>query len=144
MAARRLKIPVAAACDLLGDFFTTLAHRTRMRIFCALQNGPSPVTAIAASAGISVANASQHLRLMRDKGAVLSEQRGQSVYYRIADRRFVDAASLIGQALADNLQSKAGNGRDLFSNRRGSAATFFKRLASANQVNTQNLKGVAL
>ena len=93
-----------AACDLLGDFFAILAHATRMRIFCALHSEPRTVTEIATHAGVSITNASQHLRLMRDRGAVVAEKRAQNVYYRIADERFVEAVMLIRATLLDDLQ----------------------------------------
>ena len=96
-----------ASCELLGDFFATFAHTTRMRIFCALQREPKTVTEIAGDAGISITNASQHLRLMRDRGAVIAEKRAQSVYYRIADPRFVEAAMLIREALSEQLRQDA-------------------------------------
>jgi DNA-binding transcriptional ArsR family regulator len=92
-----------ASCELLGGFFATLAHTTRMRIFCALQREAKTVTEIAGEVGISITNTSQHLRLMRDRGAVLAEKRAQSVYYRIADPRFVQAAILIREALSQRL-----------------------------------------
>ena len=88
-------------CSRMGDFFMILAHSTRMRIFCALQNGSKSVTRIAEEAEISVSNTSQHLRLMRDRGAVISERQGQTVFYGIADPRFFQAASLIREALND-------------------------------------------
>ncbi len=89
-------------CIRMGDFFMILAHSTRVRIFCALQNGPRSVTRIAEEAEISVSNASQHLRLMRDRGAVISERQGQTVSYAIADQRFYQAANLIREALDDH------------------------------------------
>ncbi len=93
-----------ASCELLGDFFATLAHTTRMRIFCALQREAKTVTEIADEAGVSITNASQHLRMMRDRGAVIAEKRAQSVYYRIADPRFVEAALLIREALSQRFR----------------------------------------
>lgn len=96
-----------ASCELLGDFFATLSHATRMRIFCALQREAKTVTEIADEASISITNASQHLRLMRDRGAVIAEKRAQSVYYRIADPRFVEAAILIRDALSQRFRENA-------------------------------------
>lgn len=96
-----------ASCEMLGGFFATFAHSTRMRIFCALQKTPKTVTEIAVDAGISITNASQHLRLMRDRGAVIGEKRAQSVYYHIADPRFVEAAILIREALSERLHHDA-------------------------------------
>ena len=110
MAGKNTRASTDRACDLLGGFFTTLAHRTRMSIFCALQDEAKPVTEIAAYAHITVANASQHLRLMRDKGAVVAERRGQFVYYRIADARILQAAAMIREALAEQMLSKARGG----------------------------------
>jgi len=96
-----------ASCELLGDFFATFSHATRMRIFCALQRDARTVTEIANEAGVSITNASQHLRLMRDRGAVIAEKRAQSVYYRIADPRFVEAAMLIREALSQHYRQNA-------------------------------------
>ncbi len=95
------------SCEMLGNFFATLAHTTRMRIFCALQHEAKTVTKIADEAGISITNASQHLRLMRDRGAVTAEKHAQSVYYRIADPRFLEAAMLIRAALSERLRQSA-------------------------------------
>jgi ArsR family transcriptional regulator len=96
-----------ASCELLGDFFTIFAHATRMRILCALQQEPRTVTAIAEHAGLSVTNTSQHLRLMRDRGAVIAEKYAQSVYYRIADPRFAQAMLLIREALLERMHREA-------------------------------------
>ena len=96
-----------ASCEMLGDFFSTLAHRTRMRILCALQREARTVTQISESAGISITNASQHLRIMRERGAVVAEKRAQSVYYQIADPRMLDAMRLIRDALSERLRQEA-------------------------------------
>ncbi len=95
-----------ASCELLGGFFTIFAHATRMRILCALQQEPRTVTAIAELAGLSVTNTSQHLRLMRDRGAVIAEKQAQSVYYRMADPRFAQAMMLIREALLERMHQR--------------------------------------
>ncbi|MGA7830986.1 MAG: metalloregulator ArsR/SmtB family transcription factor [Terracidiphilus sp.] len=95
-----------ASCELLGGFFTIFAHATRMRILCALQQKPMSVTEIANHAGLTVTNTSQHLRLMRDRGAVIAEKRAQNVYYRIADPRFAQAMLLIREALLEQMQQE--------------------------------------
>jgi DNA-binding transcriptional ArsR family regulator len=100
-----MKHPMSdAACELMGGFFAILAHSTRMRIFCAVHSEPRTVTEIAEYARVSIPNASQHLRLMRDRGAVVAEKRAQNVYYRIADPRFVEAVMLIRSTLLEDLQ----------------------------------------
>ena len=64
------------------------------------------VTEIANHAGLTVTNTSQHLRLMRDRGAVIAEKRAQNVYYRIADPRFAQAMLLIREALLEQMQQE--------------------------------------
>lgn len=96
-----------ASCELLGEFFSTIAHASRIRILCTLQDGPRTVTEIALRAKISVPNASQHLRLMRDRGAVLAQKRAQNVYYQVADPRILHAMMLIRESMADHLQRTA-------------------------------------
>jgi len=96
-----------ASCEMLGDFFSTLAHRTRMRILCALQHESRTVTQIAESAGISITNASQHLRIMRERGAVVAEKQAQSVYYHVADPRMLEAMRMIRDALSERLRLEA-------------------------------------
>ena len=95
------------ACDLLGEFFTIFAHPTRMRILCALQHQPRTVSQIAVYARIALPNASQHLRLMREKGAVAMVKQGQHVHYRIADPRFLQALMLIREVLLEQMRDKA-------------------------------------
>lgn len=100
-----MKTPMSdASCELLGSFFAIFANATRMRIFCALHGGARTVTEIAEHSGISIPNASQHLRLMRDRGAVAAEKRAQNVYYRIADARLVDAVMIIRVTLLEELE----------------------------------------
>lgn len=93
-------------CHLLADFFGVFSHRTRLQMFCALQGGRKTVSELAEYAEVSLQNASQHLRLMRDKGAVVTEKEGQHVYYRIVDDRFITAARLMRDALVDTMHNR--------------------------------------
>lgn len=96
-----------AECGVLAEFFALFGNPTRLRIFCALQEGPKTVSELSQYAEVSLQNASQHLRLMRDKGAVVADKRGQHVVYSVADRRFVEGAKLIRSALGDLLCRRA-------------------------------------
>ena len=89
-------------CERLGEFFGIFAHAARMKIFCCLQNGPQSVSHIAREAGITLPNASQHLRLMREQGAVDSKRSGRRIYYHLADPRFIEAANMVADALAQS------------------------------------------
>ena len=97
-----------AECQLMAEFFVLFANRTRLRMFCALQSGPKTVSELAEYAGISLQNASQHLRLMRDKGALTTKKDGQRVFYTVIDPRFIEAARMMRDALIEAMQRKAG------------------------------------
>ncbi|MHB1767317.1 MAG: ArsR/SmtB family transcription factor [Phycisphaerae bacterium] len=95
-------------CERLGTFFGLFANPVRMKIFCCLQDGPHSVSQIAREAGITLANTSQHLRLMRQLGAVNYMRSGRSIYYHVADQRFIQAANMVADAL-DELNSPAAS-----------------------------------
>ena len=93
-------------CRMMAEFFTIFSNPTRLQVFCALQDGRKTVSALAEHAGVSLSNVSQHLRLMRDKGAVVTEKEGQHVFYTLVDPRFVEAAGLIRDALIEAMQRR--------------------------------------
>ena len=94
-------------CEVMCEFFSLLAHPNRIRMFCALQHGPQTVSALAEQSQISLPNASQHLRVMRQNGALTHVKRGQQVFYQIADPRFIQAAEIIRDTLLEKVQGHA-------------------------------------
>ncbi|MDE2165558.1 MAG: metalloregulator ArsR/SmtB family transcription factor [Alphaproteobacteria bacterium] len=62
-----------------------LGHGHRLEILELLAQGERSVEALAERIGLSVANASQHLRLMRRAGILVSRRDGRRILYRPAD-----------------------------------------------------------
>jgi rhodanese-related sulfurtransferase len=62
-----------------------LASPVRLKLLDLLRQGSRTVDALAAEAGVSVANSSQHLQHMRRARVVTAERQGQFVKYRLAD-----------------------------------------------------------
>lgn len=87
----------AAFCSIFAD-------EKRLRILWFLQDGEKRVNEISERLGITLQNASQHLRLMRDKGALLARREGQAVYYRIANEKFLKGTQLVREGLLEELQ----------------------------------------
>ena len=96
-----------AECGQIAAFFSIFSNPTRLRIFCTLQDGPKTVSELAESAGVTLANMSQHLRVMRDKGALTMDRQGQHVRYSIVDERFFQAARLVRDAVDDQWRRMA-------------------------------------
>jgi rhodanese-related sulfurtransferase len=62
-----------------------LASGRRMELLDVLANGERSVEALASEAGLSVANTSQHLQVLRQGGLVATRRAGTSIHYRLAD-----------------------------------------------------------
>jgi rhodanese-related sulfurtransferase/DNA-binding transcriptional ArsR family regulator len=86
-AHRRFKDTIYEQFSRLGK---AVAAPKRIELLDLLCQGPRTVEAIAQQAGLSVANASQHLRLLRAARLVEAEKRGLYVEYRIADEQVCD------------------------------------------------------
>ena len=61
-----------------------LASGNRLQLLEFMAQGERSVDALAAMAGVTVANASQHLQALRRAGLVVARKDGQRVYYRVA------------------------------------------------------------
>lgn len=75
--------------DALYEQFARIGHALstpkRLEILDLLGQGERSVEVLAREAGLSVANASQHLRVLRSARLVDSRRDGSYVYYRLAD-----------------------------------------------------------
>jgi rhodanese-related sulfurtransferase/DNA-binding transcriptional ArsR family regulator len=61
-----------------------LASGNRLQLLEFMAQGERSVDALAAMAGVTMANASQHLQALRRAGLVTARKDGQRVYYRVA------------------------------------------------------------
>lgn len=76
-----------AIYEQLGRIGKGLSSPKRLELLDLLSQGPRTVEALAEQIGISIANASQHLRVLRAARLVESEKKGLFVEYRLADER---------------------------------------------------------
>ena len=64
-----------------------LAHPLRLKILVLLMEGPTNVSALERVLGSSQPNISQHLAIMRYRGMLQQDKRGNEVYYSIKNQR---------------------------------------------------------
>lgn len=79
-----------------------LSHPHRIEILELLAQGEQNVETVAERAGLSVANASQHLRLMRSAGLLVSRRDGKNVVYAIGDGTAIGAIGALGRVAERN------------------------------------------
>lgn len=72
-----------------------MAHPARLMILQLLSESERSVGNLEKLLGISQANLSQHLNLMKDKGLLTSRRDGNQVYYRLRDNRLMGLMALI-------------------------------------------------
>src|SRR5258708_6190489 len=81
---------------LFGQFAAVakcLSHPHRLELLEQLAQGARSVEVLAQKAGLSTANASQHLRNMLRGGMVTSTRQGKFVIYALADHAVLDVLS---------------------------------------------------
>jgi ArsR family transcriptional regulator len=93
--------------ELHASICHTLANSKRLEIIDQLRRGEMSVTELAAALGISQANLSQHLAIMRQKGIVTTRREGLSIYYRLSNPKIIQACDLMRQVLLEHLEAGA-------------------------------------
>ena len=81
MGDRETKV---ALFDGFARVGSALASGRRIELLDVLANGERAVEALAGEVGLSVANTSQHLQVLRRAGLVATRREGTSVHYRLA------------------------------------------------------------
>jgi rhodanese-related sulfurtransferase/DNA-binding transcriptional ArsR family regulator len=80
-----------------------LGHRHRLEILEQLAQGERSVETLAERVGLSIANASQHLRMMRRTGLLASRREGKRIFYRVSDSSALEAAAALQRVAERNL-----------------------------------------
>lgn len=78
------------------------AHGHRLEILEQLAQGERSVEALAECVGLSVANASQHLRLMRAAGVLSSRRDGKRILYALSDPAVLNAVAALHKVAERN------------------------------------------
>ena len=87
-----------------------MASAPRLALLDLLRQGPRTVEAVAREAGLTLANASQHLKVLRQARLVETEKRGVFVTYCVADQAvddFYGALRGLGEARLAEVQQIA-------------------------------------
>jgi DNA-binding transcriptional ArsR family regulator len=72
-----------------------LADPKRLCVVERLASGEQSVSELSREVGCQVPNMSQHLAVLRSAGLVASRREGNTVFYRLADERVLDAYRLL-------------------------------------------------
>jgi rhodanese-related sulfurtransferase/predicted transcriptional regulator len=95
--------PKRAVFDCFAEVAKALGHGRRLEILELLAQGERSVETLANAAGLSIANASQHLRLMRQAGLLVSRREGKRIFYRVSDSSVLDVVAALRKVAESNL-----------------------------------------
>ncbi|HBG46642.1 MAG TPA: transcriptional regulator [Deltaproteobacteria bacterium] len=90
--------------EMQAEICKTLANAKRLEIINALKDGELSVGDLVEMLGITKANVSQHLALLRQSRVVVSRRDGVNIYYRINNPKIIEACSLMKSVLLEQLE----------------------------------------
>lgn len=86
---------------------SALADPTRILLLYLLYEGPSHVTGLAERLQAPQSTISRHLKVLRERGLVRAERKGQMVVYSLSDQRVIQALELMREVMADLVARRA-------------------------------------
>jgi ArsR family transcriptional regulator, virulence genes transcriptional regulator len=92
--------------ELEADICKIFSNAKRLEIINMLRDKELSATELIEKVGLSKANLSQHMSVLRSKGVVLARREGVSIYYRIANPKIIQACSLMREVLLEQFQEK--------------------------------------
>lgn len=106
MSSRMEGLPIEAL-DQVAAYFQALSEPTRLRILSLLRDGERNVGELAQLCDYTSANISRHLAILSKHGLVARDNRGTSVYYRIADESVYALCDLVCGSIARQYEQNA-------------------------------------
>ena len=86
-----------AALEKAAECLRTIAHPCRLRIIEILLNEERSVGELAEACGIPSHMASEHLRLLKDRGLLRSRRDGRKIYYEVAEPALAMIMNCVGK-----------------------------------------------
>ena len=90
--------------NLQAELCQSLTHPFRLKILQILQDGEKNVSDIKTLTQKPQPYISQHLKVLRDKGAVTTRREANEVYYSLADARILEICELVADLIAKKMK----------------------------------------
>jgi ArsR family transcriptional regulator len=81
-----------------------LSDPKRILIIHALRDGERTVSELAEELKVTPANLSQHLAVMRERGLVACQRRGNNMLYSLSSPKILEACDMVQQVLSEQLE----------------------------------------
>src|SRR4030067_614629 len=92
--------------ELHADVCKVFSNAKRLEILNTLRDREMKASELIEKIGLSKANLSQHMSILKSKGVILSRREGVSIYYGISNAKIIQACDLMREVLLEQLQEK--------------------------------------
>ena len=92
--------------ELHADVCKIFSSPKRLEILNALKDKERSAGELIEKIGLSKANLSQHMSILKSKGVIQTRREGLNVYYRISNPKIIQACNLMREVLLEQLQEK--------------------------------------
>jgi DNA-binding transcriptional ArsR family regulator len=106
--------------ELHADLCKIFSNAKRLEIIDLLSDKEMSASELVERIGLSKANLSQHMSVLKSKGVILTRREGINIYYRIANRKIIQACHLIKDVLFEQFREKGKMVSSLRNFKRGS------------------------
>ena len=99
--------------ELQADICKIFSNAKRLEIIDALKDKEISPSELIERIGLSKANLSQHMSVLKSKGVILTRREGINIFYRIANPKIIQACHLMREVLLEQFQEKGKMVSDL-------------------------------
>ena len=92
--------------ELHADVCKVFSNAKRLEVLNILRDKEMTASDLIGEIGLSKANLSQHMSILKSKGVVLTRREGVNIYYRISNPKIIQACDLMREVLLEQLQEK--------------------------------------
>lgn len=92
--------------ELHADICKIFSSPKRLEILNLLKGKEVSASQLIEKTGLSKANLSQHMNVLKSKGVVLIKREGINVYYHISNPKIIQACNLMREVLLEQLKEK--------------------------------------
>jgi len=89
--------------ELQANVCKVFSHPKRLEVLCLLKDGEKSFSQLQAATGLSKANLSQHLTILRDRGVIVARREGQTMHFSVANPKITAACQLMHDFLCEQL-----------------------------------------
>ncbi len=90
-----------------AEMCKVFSHPKRLELINVLRDGEMSVGELSEKLGVSPANLSQHLAMMRERRILVTRKEGNMVYYRIANPKLLKAFDMLREMLFEQINQDA-------------------------------------